>query len=166
MSSRLFKRLLPAIFVLFLPIVAQADPAQSARIGAAYYDYCIQESLANDAYCSCISDSYSENLANVELTEEEEKFIIKALGGQFAYNTLSTHEISLTEQLMERLNTPELEEGFSACATLNEELFMDAPEIDEDAPLSDEQIRAIEELDAIEELEEMEDIEEMSGAPL
>lgn len=159
MISRLFNYLLIASLAAFFPLNAFADPAQSARIGDAYYQYCIQESLANDAYCSCISESYTENLAEVNLTSEEERFIIKALGGQFSYNTLSTHEITLTEQLMDRLNSPALEDGFTACASLNEEIFIDAQE-NTDAPLTDERLRAIEELEAIEEMEALEEIEE------
>lgn len=162
MISRLFNYLLIASLASFLPLNAFADSAQSARIGDAYYQYCIQESLANDAYCSCISESYTENLAEVNLTSEEEVFIIKALGGQFSYNTLSTHEIALTEQLMDRLNSPALEDGFTACASLNEEIFIDAEE-NTDVPLTDERLRAIEELEAIEEMEALEEIEETSA---
>ena len=161
MISRLFNYLSAVIFISLLPLNAFADPAQSARIGDAYYQYCIQESLANDTYCSCIADSYAENLAAVDLTAEEEKFIIQALGGQFSYNTLSTHEIALTEQLMDRLNSPALEDGFMACASLNEEIFIEGEvENDTNAPLTEERLRAIEELEAIEEMEEREYIED------
>lgn len=158
MISRLFKASLIVSFVAFMPASLLANEAQSVRIGNAYYQYCIQESLANDAYCTCISETYTENLADMDFSPEEEKFIITALSGLLVYSSMSDDDISMTENLMQKLNSPTLEEGFLACASLNEEIFIEEPESNVESPLTDEQIRAIEELDAIEEMEEMDDL--------
>lgn len=133
--------------------IAFADSKQAAKIGDAYYQYCTQEALANEEYCTCISDVYRVNLAETTLSSDEETFMIQALSGQIDYAGLNDSHLPLVESVVLKLSDPILEEGFTACAVLNEEIFIEAPEDYEVSEPTEDQLRAIEELDAIEEME-------------
>lgn len=137
--------------------IALADNTQANRIAKANYQYCIQESLGNEAYCGCISDVYEENLADIVLTEKEESFMIQGLSGQLAFDTLGTEDLKLSESITQKLDNPAFEEGFANCFAFIEDQLTENDESTDDEALTDDQRRAIEELEAIEEMEDEEE---------
>ncbi len=136
-----------------------ADDAQAKRIAGAHYQYCIQESLGNTAYCSCVSDVYEENLIDISLSKKQEAFMIQGLSGQLSFDALGVEELKLSEEITKKLDNAAFEEGFASCFSLIEEDLAEY-EISADESLTDDQRRAIKELEAIEELEDEEEEEE------
>lgn len=131
--------------------LALADSAQATRIAKANYQYCIQESLANPYYCKCISDVYEENLANIDLSKNEENFMIKVLSGKLALDSLGPKELALSELVTQKIDAPKFESSFTQCFGYLEESF--EPATTQPDTLSQDQQKAIEEADAIEEIE-------------
>lgn len=144
-------------FSLLLPTTSWADAIQAKRVAEANYQYCLQESLANDNYCGCVSEVYEENLAGIDLTKAEEQFMIKGLSGQLAFDALGADELKLSESITSKLDNPAFEEGFANCFAFIEEDMAEYDESATDESLTDDQRRAIEELEAIEEMEDEEE---------
>ena len=142
--------------IVLSPSIIFADEAQAKRIAEANYQYCIQESLANESYCSCISDTYEEVLTNITLTDKEENLMVKGLGGQLAFDTLEPEDLKLSEEITKKLDNPALEEGFASCFAFIEDSMAEYDESSSDESLTEDQLRAIEELEAIEEMEDEE----------
>lgn len=146
-----------------MPLIVLADSTQAKRIAKANYEYCIQESLANESYCGCIADVYAKNLIDTPLSKAEEDLMVEGLSGQLDFDTLEESDILLADSLSQKLDNPVLEEGFAACGALLEDPLDEEIETteEEDGPLSEAQLRAIEELEAIEEMEELEELEDL-----
>ncbi len=147
-----FRTLIPT-FLTFVAILSPsfADSAQAKRIAKANYQYCIQESLANPYYCQCISDVYEENLADIELSKNEENFMIKVLSGKLALDSLGPKELALSELVTQKIDAPKFESSFTQCFGYLEESF--EPATTQPDTLSQDQQKAIEEAEAIEEIE-------------
>lgn len=145
------------ITATLLPSQVFADAAQAKRIAETNYQYCIQESLGNENYCSCISDTYEENLSEIDLTKEEEKFMIQGLSGQLSFDALGPRELKLSEEITQKLDNQALEEGFANCFAFIEESMAEYDEASGDDALTEDQIQAIKELEAIEEMEDQEE---------
>lgn len=153
-------RLFAATFYIFtcsIPLITWADEAQAKRVAEANYQYCIQESLANDHYCRCVSNVYEENLRDVQLTNEEEQFITKGLSGQLAFDALGAEELKLSDSITQKLDNPAFEEGFANCFAFIEDDLAEYDESTHTESLTDEQLRAIQESEAIEEMEDEEE---------
>ena len=151
--------ILIATLSLFSSIEAKEKvmEAPADRIANAYLLYCQQEEIANNEYCHCVADVYREHLPDILLNKREENFLIVALSGKLSYANIKESDFPFIEKLMEKIDDPRFEEGFTHCAANNEELFIEEFELDA-LPMSEEQIRAIEEVEAIE-MEEMDDEE-------
>lgn len=148
-----FSRIAITAFLTIIAIfkISFADSAQATRIAKANYQYCIQESLANPYYCKCISDVYEENLANIDLSKNEENFMIKVLSGKLALDSLGPKELALSELVTQKIDAPKFESSFTQCFGYLEESF--EPATTQPDTLSQDQQKAIEEADAIEEIE-------------
>lgn len=150
--------LIPLLLGITLsPIIVLADETQAKRIAEANYQYCIQESLANEAYCSCISNTYEEVLADITLTKQEENLMVQGLSGQLAFDSLGPDDLKLSEEITQKLDNPALEEGFASRFAFIEESMTEYDESSSDESLTEDQIRAIQELEAIEEMEDEEE---------
>lgn len=146
-----------------MPLMASADSTQAKRIAKANYEYCVQESLSNENYCGCIADVYATNLVDTPLSKAEENLMVEGLSGQLDFDSLDESDILLADSLAEKLDNPMLEEGFAACSALLEDPLDEEVETteEEDGPLSEAQLRAIEELEAIEEMEDLEELDDL-----
>lgn len=152
-------RLTTIALLLFTALIstASASDAQAKRIAEANYQYCVQESLANEAYCSCVSDVYEENLVEIDLSKKEEAFMIQGLSGQLAFDSLGIEELKLSEAITKKLDNAAFEEGFAICFSFIEDSLSEEEAPISDDSLTEEQRQAIEELEAIEEMEDEEE---------
>lgn len=137
-----------------------ADNEQARRIADVNYQYCLQESFANEVYCSCIADIYEEQLMDTYFTDEEEQFVIQALGGQLVFDAVGEPELKIIETLSQKLDSSGFEDQFIACFAFTDDQGSIDESLADDESLTDEQRYAIQELEAIEAMEDDEGYDE------